>query len=86
MAYAGVDLHKPYCQAIVCTEKEEVLKEGRIQTEKEDPGEFFASFGNLEVALEATTSYEYFYDALESLGHHVRSSARGSLPSRLYAC
>jgi transposase len=71
MAYAGVDLHKSYCQAIVCTEKGEVLKEGRAQTEKEDIGEFFAGFGNLEIALEATTNYEYFYDVLEGLGHHV---------------
>jgi hypothetical protein len=68
MAYAGVDLHKSYCQAIVCTEKGEVLKEGRVQTEKEDIGEFFAGFGNLEVALEATTNYEYFYDVLEGRG------------------
>jgi len=71
VVYAGVDLHKSYCQAIVCTEKGEVIKEGRIRTEKEDIEEFFASLENLEVAIEATTNYEYFYDLLEGLGHRV---------------
>ncbi len=28
-AYAGVDLHKSFCQAIVCTREGKVLKEGR---------------------------------------------------------
>jgi len=42
MAYAGVDLHKNFCQAIVCTHEGEVLKEGRIATEKEDIEEFFS--------------------------------------------
>jgi len=71
VVYAGVDLHKSYCQAIVCTEKGEVIKEGRIRTEKEDIEEFFASLENQEVAIEATTNYEYFYDLLEGLGHRV---------------
>ena len=71
MIYAGVDLHKSYCQAIVCTEKGEVIKKGRIRTEKGDIEEFFACLENLEVALEATTNYEYFYDVLASLGHRV---------------
>ena len=42
MAYAGVDSHKSFCQAIVCTHEGEVLKEGRIPTEKEDIEEFFS--------------------------------------------
>jgi hypothetical protein len=41
-AYAGVDLHKSFCQAIVCTHEGEVLKEGRIPTEREDIEEFFS--------------------------------------------
>jgi|GEM_PF-6561401 len=36
MAYAGVDLHKNFCQTIVCTKEGELIKEGRIKTEKED--------------------------------------------------
>jgi transposase len=70
MAYAGVDLHKSFCQAIVCTHEGEVLKEGRIPTEKEDITEFFSGLEHLEIALEAST-HEYYYDLLESLGHQV---------------
>jgi transposase len=71
MAFAGVDLHKSFCQAIVCTDEGDVLKEGRIPTEQQDIGEFFSGLERLEIALEASTNYEYFYDLLESLGHHV---------------
>jgi transposase len=71
MAFAGVDLHKSFCQAIVCTSEGEVLKEGRIPTEQEDIEEFFSGLEHLEIAFEASTNYEYFYDLLESLGHHV---------------
>jgi transposase len=71
MAFAGIDLHKSFCQAIVCTSEGDVLKEGRIPTEQEDIKEFFSGLECLEIALEASTNYEYFYDLLESLGHHV---------------
>jgi len=71
MAFAGIDLHKSFCQAIVCTSEGDVLKEGRIPTEQEDIEEFFSGLECLEIALEASTNYEYFYDLLESLGHHV---------------
>jgi transposase len=71
MAFAGVDLHKSFCQAIVCTHEGNVLKEGRIPTEQEEIEEFFSGLECLEIALEATTTSEYFYDALKSLGHHV---------------
>jgi transposase len=71
MAYAGLDIHKSYCQAIVCTREGEVIKEGRITTDKEDIEEFFSGLERLDVAVEATTNHEYFYDLLECLGHHV---------------
>ena len=71
MAYAGVDIHKSYCQAIVCTREGDVIKEGRTTTDKEDIEEFFSGLERLEVAIEATTNHEYFYDLLVGLGHHV---------------
>jgi transposase len=70
MAYTGVDPHKSFSQTIVCTHEGEVLKEGRISTEREDITEFFSGLERLEIALEASTNYEY-YDLLESLGHRV---------------
>ena len=45
MAFAGVDLHMSYCHAIVCTREGDVLKEGRIPTDKEDLEEFFFRSG-----------------------------------------
>ena len=71
MAYAGVDLHKNFCQTIICTREGELIKEGRIRTEKEDIEEFFSDLEDLEIAFEASGNYEYFYDLLESLGHKV---------------
>lgn len=71
MAYVGVDLHKNFCQTIVCTKEGELIKEGRIKTEEEDIKEFFSGLEDLEIAFEASGSYEYFYDLLESLGHKV---------------
>jgi transposase len=71
VAYARVDLHKSFCQTVVCTKEGELIKEGRIKTEKEDIEEFFSGLEDLEIAFEASTNYEYFYDLLESLGHKV---------------
>jgi transposase len=71
MAYAGADMHKNFCQAIVCTNEGEALKEGRIPTEKEDITAFFSGLERLEIALEASTNYEYYFDLLESMGHRV---------------
>jgi transposase len=71
MAYAGVDLHKSFCQAIVCTKEGELIKEGRIKTEEEDIEKFFSGIEDLEIALEASSNYEYFYDLMEGLGHKV---------------
>ena len=48
-------------QAIVCTYKGEVIKEGRIPTDKEDIEEFFPGLERLEIALEVTTNYEFFF-------------------------
>ncbi|RZN44272.1 MAG: hypothetical protein EFT35_00140 [Methanophagales archaeon ANME-1-THS] len=56
---------------MVCTHEGEVLKKGRIPTEKEDIEKFFSGLERLEIALEASTNYEYYYDLLESLGHRV---------------
>ena len=33
MEYAGLDLHKSFCQIKICTKEGELIKEGRIKTE-----------------------------------------------------
>jgi len=57
--------------SIVRTKEGELIKEGKIKTEKEDIEELFSGLENLEISVEATSNYEYFYDLLESLGHKV---------------
>ena len=71
MVYAGLDLHKSFCQTNVCTKEGKLIKEGRIKTEKEDIEEFFSDLEDLTIAFEASGNYEYFYDLLESFGHKV---------------
>jgi transposase len=46
-------------------------KEGRIPTEREEIEAFFSGLERLEIVLETSTKYEYYYDLLESLGHRV---------------
>jgi transposase len=48
-----------------------VLKEGRIPIEQQDIERFFSVLERLDIALEASSNYEYFYDLLESIGHQV---------------
>lgn len=71
MLYGGLDVHKNFCQAIVLTKDGELVKEGRIKSEKEDIEEFFCGLEHMKIAFEATGSYEYFYDILDGLGYTV---------------
>ncbi|MCK4398660.1 MAG: transposase [Methanophagales archaeon] len=71
MVYAGLDLHKSFCQVLVCEKEGELIKEGRIKTEAKDIAEFFSGLEDLTIAFEASSNYEYFYDLLEGLGHKV---------------
>jgi hypothetical protein len=48
-----------------------VLKEGRIPIEQQDIERFFSGLERLDIALATSSNYEYFYDLLESMGHHV---------------
>jgi len=71
MLYAGLDIHKNFCQAIIMTKDGEIVKEERIESEKKNLVEFFDGFENINVAFEASTNYEYFYDLLDSLNYNV---------------
>lgn len=69
--YAGLDIHKKTCQAIICTEKGEVVKQGKIPTEKEKIQEFFSEHGKIKIAIEACNHWEHIFDTLEMDGHQV---------------
>jgi transposase len=69
--YAGLDIHKKTCQAIICTEKGDAIKQGKILTEKDKIQEFFSHFKNITIAIEACNTWEHIYNLLEMDGHHV---------------
>jgi len=69
--YAGLDIHKKNCQAIVCTEKGNIVKKGRILTDPEKIQEFFQEFEELTIAIEACNHWEHIFEILESKGHQV---------------
>lgn len=69
--YAGLDIHKKNCQAIVCTEKGDIVKEGKIITEMEKIQEFFSDFEELTIAIEACNTWEHIFETLEMDGHQV---------------
>jgi transposase len=83
MLYAGLDVHKDFCQAIVLTKEGEVVKEGRIKSRKEDIEDFFSGLVEVNVAFEASGNYEYFYDILEKICSGV--SLSHPLKTRLIA-
>ena len=58
MVYAGLDLHKSFCQTKICTKEGELIKEGRINTETKDIEEFFSGLEDLTIAFEASGNYE----------------------------
>jgi transposase len=72
MLYAGLDVHKEFCQAIVLTKEGELVREGRVGTERSEIAEFFKGLAGVKVAYEASGNYEYFYEVLSGLGHEVK--------------
>lgn len=69
MLYAGMDIHKIHCQAILMTKDGEIVKEERIKSDKEEIKDFFSGFKDVNIAFEASTNYEYFYEVFEDLGY-----------------
>jgi len=70
MLYADMDVHKKFCQVIICTKEGEVIKEGKIRT-NEEVKKFFYGIKDLKVAIEASTNYSYIVDALAKEGYEV---------------
>ena len=64
MLYAGIDVHKKFCQIIVCTKEGEVIKKGKIRTNEKEIREFFYGLKNVKVAIEASANYSYIVDAI----------------------
>ena len=72
MLYVGLDVHKESVYGVVKTEKGKVIKEDEIDTNEKEIKLFFEDIGEkFEVALEATGSYEFFYETLEPIAEEV---------------
>ena len=71
MLYAGMDVHKKFCQIIVCTKEGEIIRKGKIRTNEKEIREFFYGLKNVKVAIEASTNYSYIVDALVKEGYEV---------------
>ncbi len=66
--YTGLDIHKKTCQAIICTEKGDVVKQGRIPSEKDKIQDFFSEFEKITIAIEACNTWEHIFNSLETGG------------------
>ena len=71
MLCAGMDVHKKFCQIIVCTKEGEVIKEGKVKTSEREIREFFYGLKNITLAIEASRNYGYIVDALAKDGHEI---------------
>lgn len=70
-----MDIHKNFSHAVVKTEKGEVIKEGRVDTDRKKIQQFFDDIEEeFEVAMEATGNYEFFYESLEGIASDVHLS------------
>jgi len=68
MLYVGVDHHKRYCQLAALNERGELVREGRVLTEREELSRFLAELGQpWAAALEAGRNWGLVYDWLEGL-------------------
>jgi len=71
MLYAGIDVHKKFCQVIVCTKEGEIIKEGKVKTNERELRKFFYGLKNVKISIEASRNYGYIVDALAKDGHEI---------------
>lgn len=72
MLYSDIDVHKKFTHVVVKIEKDEVIKEDEIKAKEDNIERFFEVVEEqFEVAIEATSNYEFFYEILEDLASRV---------------
>lgn len=74
MRYAGLDIHRTFCQATVMAEDGSIVKTGKFPSNREGLREFMADIGEAKVVIEATGVWEHLYDLLEEEGYDVTLS------------
>ncbi len=85
MLVNGLDVHKNFCQAIIMTEKGEIIKEAKIRTTREDILNFYSSYPEITIAMEACYAYEPIYDVLDNAGYKVKLSHPSKTKAIAYA-
>ena len=46
-----LDVHKKFCQIIVCTKEGEIIRKGKIRTNEKEIRKFFYGLKNVKVAI-----------------------------------
>jgi transposase len=72
MLYAGIDVHKRFCQVVLMTEAGEVVKQGRVETSRRALAEFFSEKVGVRIAIESSGLWVPVYEWLESMSHAVK--------------
>ena len=74
MLYTGVDYHREFSYLTTMTEKGDIVAQKKLPSNGEIV-DFLKSFGeSMEVAIEATPSWYWLYDHLESEGFQIKLS------------
>ncbi len=71
MLYAGMDVHKKFCEVIICTKEGEVVRKGRIRTNEKEIRKFFYGLRDVKIAIEASTNWNYIVNVLSRDNHEV---------------
>jgi transposase len=80
MKYVGVDLHKKTISMCVMSQARDALASRRLFCDDEESiAKFFAGLGPFAVVVEATASYEWFVQLVESLASRVVLAHPGKL-------
>ncbi|MGA3021495.1 MAG: IS110 family transposase [Thermoplasmata archaeon] len=69
--YAGVDVHRGFCQTTVMDEQGAIVERARIPTDTEHLTAFFERYRDAQAVVESNTIWEFVYETLDDLGLDV---------------
>lgn len=69
--YIGIDIHKEFSQVCVIDSTGKVVKEGRVDSSREEYIRFFSKYTGSLAVMESTGFWEYLYDAVAECGIKV---------------
>lgn len=69
--YAGVDVHRGFCQTTVVDESGKIVERARVPTDAVHLRAFFGRYTGARAAIESSTVWEFVYETLDELGLEV---------------